>query len=69
MVPSANVPAPREKYAVEPHTSLKKFHTLKTITYVYTFASQQGVSGGDENAEPVLHTSHPANARPTSEGC
>ncbi len=69
MVPSVNVPVPREMYAAEPHTSLMKSHALKSITYVCTFAPQQGVSGGDENAEPVLCTSHPANACPVSEGC
>jgi len=29
---------------------LIKSHTSKIIMYVYTFAPQQGVSGGDENA-------------------
>jgi hypothetical protein len=41
-------------YTIEPHTS-------KIITYVYTFTPQQGVSGRDENAEPILRTSHLVN--------
>jgi hypothetical protein len=48
------VPAAQQTLAlgvrVEPHTSLMKSHTLKIIMYVYTFAPQEGVSGGDENA-------------------
>jgi len=35
-----------------------KSHTSKSISYVYTFASQQGVSGGDENAEPDIRIWH-----------
>jgi hypothetical protein len=27
-----------------------KSHTSKIIMYIYTFAPQEGVSGGDENA-------------------
>jgi hypothetical protein len=52
MVPSVNVLALTEMYAVEPHTSLMKSHTSKSIRYVYTFTSQQGIPGGDKNAEP-----------------
>ncbi len=58
MVLSANVPPPGEAPAIKPNTSFDRASylidqlpaKLTLATYVYTFAPQEGVSGGDENA-------------------